>query len=207
MNGLKTPRSTLFLAMASAMTLSGCVVQSGGPDHVVDPPPPPPPVYAGCPSLQGTGASGIIPLGNYRGAEVSIESYIFPDSYIRHRNGRGEVSFIRDIWNPDDAVFIVVPGLADNRCISFESVNYPDHFLTQDGTNTFLDRFVSNNLDYAEDATFCPRPGLADARDLSFETCNYPDSYLNVYNNGLFVDDGFGLEFDQDATFLLTPPL
>ena len=194
-------RFTLSLAMAAAMTLSGCVVGGGGHDHQD----PPPPAYPGCPALQGSGNSGVISLSAQRGDYASFESYIAPDYYIRHYNGLGEISLIRSERDMDDATFRIVPGLADSRCISFEASNYPGYFLRHRNSEIYLDP-ASNDLLYSEDATFCPRPGLADPNELSFESCNYPDSYLNAYNDGLYIDDGFGYEFDQDATFLLMPP-
>jgi hypothetical protein len=210
---MASKRFTFFLAMAVTMTLSGCVVESGGGGHGhVDPPPPPPPPYPGCPALQGSGSSGVIALSAQRGGYASFESYIAPDFYIRHYDYRGEASLIYSDRDMDDATFRIVPGLADDRCISFEASNYPGYFLRHRGSDIYLDP-DNNSLGFSEDATFCPRPGLADPNELSFESCNAPDSYLNVddydgYSRtyGLYLDNGYGYAFDQDATFLLMPP-
>ncbi|OJH36027.1 AbfB domain-containing protein [Cystobacter ferrugineus] len=212
---MASKRFTLFLSMAVAMTLSGCVVESGGGGHghVDPPPPPPPPVYQGCPALQGVGSSGVISLYDWRGDYASFESYIAPEFYIRHYDGRGEASFISSRssnLDMQDATFRIVPGLADDRCISFEASNYEGYFLRHRGSDIFLDP-DNNTLAFSEDATFCPRPGLAASNELSFESCNYPDSYLNVddydgYTYGLYLDNEYGSAFEEDATFLLMDP-
>ncbi len=211
---MASKRFTLFLAMAVAMTLSGCVVEGGGGHGHVDPPPPPPPVpsYPGCPALLGPGSSGVISLYDWRGDDASFESYIAPDFYIRHYDGQEEVaaSRIYSELDMDDATFRIVPGLADDRCISFEASNYPGYFLRHRGSDIVLDP-DNHTLGYSEDATFCPRPGLAASSELSFESCNAPDAYINIddYDGrtyGLYLDDEYSAEFEEDATFLLMPP-
>lgn len=211
---MASKRFTLFLAMAVAMTLSGCVVESGGGGghgHV-DPPPPPPPVpsYPGCPALLGSGSSGVISLYDWRGHDASIESGIAEDFFIRHYGGQEvAASLIYTGRDMDDATFHIVPGLADDRCISFEARDYPGYFLRHLGVGSEIVLDPDNNtLGFSEDATFCPRPGLADSRDLSFESCNAPDSYINIddydgHTYGLYLDDEYGAAFEEDATFLL----
>lgn len=199
-------RFTLSMAVAAAMTLSGCVV-SGGGGHQQDPGPTVP-VYAGCAALQGSGASGVIGMTAVRGNYASFESYIVPEFYMSHFKGLGEIARVTNRssdQDKDDATFRVVPGLADERCISFEASNYPGYFMRQRNGEIFLDPGASD-LSYREDATFCPRPGLAAASELSFESCNYPDHYLNAYDYGLYIDDGVGQDFEEDATFVLMPP-
>lgn len=200
-------RFTLSLAMTAAMTLSGCIV-SGGGGHQQNPQPVP--VYPGCAALQGSGASGVIGMTAVRGNYASFESYINPDFYMRHYQGLGEISRITNRSSDrdkDDATFRVVPGLADERCISFEASNYPGYFLRHANGEIVLTAGNSDLL-FREDATFCPRPGLADAHELSFESCNYPDFYLNAdeRDHGLYLDDGVGRDFEEDATFLLMDP-
>ncbi|WNG23066.1 arabinofuranosidase [Cystobacter fuscus] len=209
---MASKRFTFFLAMAVAMTLSGCVVEGGGGHGHVDPPPPAP-SYPGCPALLGSGSSGVISLYDLRGDYASFESYIAPDFYMRHYKGQGEASFISERssnQDKDDATFHIVPGLADDRCISFEASNYPGYFLRHRGSDIVLDP-DNHTLGFSEDATFCPRPGLAASSELSFESCNAPDSYINIddydgYTYGLYLDDEYGAAFEEDATFLLQPP-
>ncbi|WNG13651.1 AbfB domain-containing protein [Cystobacter fuscus] len=211
---MASKRFTFFLAMAMATTLSGCVVEGGGGHGHVDPPPPPPPApsYPGCPALQGPGNSGVISLNDWRGHDASIESYIAPHFFIRHYEGQEvAASLIYSGRDMDEATFRIVPGLADDRCISFEALDYDGYFLRHRGSDIFLDP-DNNTLGFSEDATFCPRPGLADPNELSFESCNVPDSYLNIddYDGrtyGLYLDSEYSAAFEEDATFLLMPPL
>jgi hypothetical protein len=59
----------------------------------------------------------------------SIKSHNFPDYYIRHRNFLGEISRLESTLDNKDATFRVVPGLADDKHYSFESINYPGYYL------------------------------------------------------------------------------
>lgn len=85
---------------------------------------------------------------------------------------------------------------------SFESVNYPGHFMRHaywlgeiSQMRTGLDR---------HDATFFMRPGLTGAAgSVTFESANYPGHYLRHqgYRIKLAANDGSAL-FRQDATFM-----
>jgi surface antigen len=84
---------------------------------------------------------------------------------------------------------------------SFESVNYPGHFMRHayslgeiSPMRTDLDR---------HDATFFVRPGLANTAGVSFESANYPGYFLRHqgYRIKLAWNDGSAL-LAQDATFM-----
>jgi hypothetical protein len=45
-----------------------------------------------------------------------------------------------------DSTFKMVPGLADSRHVSFESVNYPGHYLRHQGFRLNLHQFVIMGL-------------------------------------------------------------
>jgi hypothetical protein len=188
---------------ASVAALPGCIIEGGHTprNNLVDGPA----AYAGCPSLQGVGNSGLVGLTAERGGYFSFASFSYPNEYIRHYQGRGIVAPVYSALDGDDATFRVVPGLADNRCISFESANYPGYYLNDDGGEVFLDA-AAPGLTFAEDATFCPRPGLADPYELSFESCAYPGSFLRQDAGDLFVEGGAGLIYEDDATFLIDAP-
>jgi|GEM_PF-3585652 len=202
MDRIMSSRIVRTLSLVAAVTLPGCIVEGGhGHNNLVDNTP----YYPGCPALQGVGSSGLIGLSSYRGHEVSLESYTFAGEYIRHYKGRGILGPVRSSFDGDDATFQIVSGLADSRCISFQSVNYPGYYLNQSNGEVFLDP-SSSDLAFAEDATFCPRPGLADPYALSFEACGFPGLYLNHLEGYLYVGDEPGYEFEEDATFLIDAP-
>lgn len=196
MNRIKSGRIARMLSLAAAVVFPGCVVGSHHPD----------PQASGCASLNGSGSSGLVTLSSARGYYFSLESYSYPGYYIRHFNGRGMISYVDGPQDADDATFRIVPGLADSRCISFESRNHPGSYLNQDDGEIYLDGWSSDPI-FQQDATFCPRPGLADSRDLSFETCSYPGEYLNLASDDLlYVSSGSGWVFEEDATFSLVDP-
>ena len=56
-----------------------------------------------------------------------------------------------------DASFRTVPGLADPRCYSFESVNIPGRYLRHADSVVRLD--ADTGGPFAADATWCARPG------------------------------------------------
>ncbi|MCY1083410.1 AbfB domain-containing protein [Archangium lansingense] len=191
---IQSARGVRLLSLVAAVSLTGCVIESGGEEY-----------SRGCPSLEGAGIDGLISLSGQRGYFYSLESYAFPDYYVRHADSRGMISYIDSGRDMDDATFRIVPGLSDSRCISFESRNYPGSYLRHQNSELYLSAW-SSGFDFQEDATFCPRPGLADSYELSFESCNYPGMYLSQYDDFLYVDEGAGWEFEEDATFMLVDP-
>jgi hypothetical protein len=68
----------------------------------------------------------------------SIESFNFPNYYIRHRNFLGEISQLESILDKKDGTFRIVPGLADEKHFSFESINFPGYFLWAEDKNAQL---------------------------------------------------------------------
>ncbi|WP_225411888.1 AbfB domain-containing protein [Stigmatella hybrida] len=187
-----------FLTLAAVAALPGCIIEDS--DDPYEPGP-----YVGCPALEGSGIHGSVSLHNEMGGFFSMESYTYADYYVRTAEGRGMISLIRTGWDMDEATFRMVPGLADDRCVSFESSLYPGSFLRQENAEVWLDE-GSSHPRFLEDATFCPRQGLADLHALSFESCALPGMYLHHTDDFLYVGEGSGWAFEEDATFLLTDP-
>ena len=202
MNRTSRPSLAHLLMLSAALLLPACRISSRTtPRTNVTPTP----ATRGCAAVAGTGTTGLIALSAQRGTFVSLESYAFPGYYVRHAQGRAGISLVDTRQDKEDSTFRIVAGLADDRCISFESRNYPGSYLRQQNSEIFLVA-ASSDAVVLQDATFCPRPGLADDRELSFEACSYPGSYLNQYEDLLYIDDGSGKEFSEDATFALQTP-
>jgi hypothetical protein len=105
-----------------------------------------------------------------------------------------------------DATFRVVPGLA-GRCSSFESANYPGHFLRHQGFRVKLSPRADDEA-FRADATFCFKPGLFSEGGRSFESSNFPGHYIRHSNFELWIARSDGSrQFKQDATFFLVPAL
>lgn len=103
----------------------------------------------------------------------------FTDRYIRHFDSwtfTASVSGGSDGTLKRDATFRIVPGLAENSCYSFESTNFPGHFLRHSSFRIRKDPRDDSKL-FAEDATFCAERGLS-GYGVSFRSYNFPEKFL-----------------------------
>ncbi|VUD67436.1 Extracellular exo-alpha-(1-_5)-L-arabinofuranosidase [Thalassocella blandensis] len=133
---------------------------------------------------------------------VRLQSSNFPNAYVRHYNSRAQIS--SSISPREDAMFIVVPGLAGSG-VSLESVNFPGHFLRHQNSGIFIHVNDGSPL-FAADATFNEVPGLADSAASSFQSYNFPDRYIR-HRDGLLRIDTITSELArQDATFKKVNP-
>ncbi|KAM3108834.1 AbfB domain-containing protein [Phormidesmis sp. 146-33] len=140
---------------------------------------------------------------------ASFRSMNYRDRYIRHR---GFLAYLEPINRNDeigkgDASFKIVPGLA-GRCKSFESFNYPGHFLRHQNYRLKLAKRTNERL-FREDATFCIVNGLANSKaSSSFESVNFSKHYIRHTDFELrlspFEDSKL---FREDATFIITGPV
>jgi hypothetical protein len=86
------------------------------------------------------------------GPYLSFESHNYPEKFIRHAYGLGELTTISTNLDMQDATFALVPGLADKNYVSFESFNYPGSYLRHQYGRIKLDQAASDVL-FKEDAT------------------------------------------------------
>ena len=95
---------------------------------------------------------------------VSFSSVNFPGKYLRHSNFRIRLDDIPPVTGNhatlflflQDSSFFQVPGLANPKGFSFQSINYPDRFLRHRDFDLFVEPANSPNL--AADATFLMEP-------------------------------------------------
>ena len=134
---------------------------------------------------------------------VTINSLNCPKFSVRNCNTRGRIAVIDDEEGMGESTWKIVPGLADPKWISFESVNYPGYYLRHRGFQIWLDRLDGSDI-YKKDATFRKIPGLENNECISFESYNYPGHYIRHSGYELFIQTSDGTEiFRNDATFLL----
>lgn len=130
----------------------------------------------------------------------------FSDHYIRHRDDLGRIDKIvaADKLGRKDGTFRIVPGLA-GQCRSFESVNYPGHFLRHQDYRVKLAPRASDEL-FRKDVTFCVRTGLANSQARSFESFNFPGHCIphTNFEVGIARADGTAL-FKKDPTYFIAP--
>ncbi|MDA1358739.1 AbfB domain-containing protein [Glycomyces luteolus] len=139
-----------------------------------------------------------VPSGETVGAYNRLESYNFPDRYIRHANF--DVRIDPSVSPAQDAQFRIVRGLAGAGTVSFESVNYPGHYLRHSNYDFALAPNDGTAL-FAGDASFRQVAGLADATAVSFQSYNHPDRYLRHYDYALRLDTIGTATARADATF------
>ncbi|GAA3929227.1 AbfB domain-containing protein [Actinoplanes auranticolor] len=77
-----------------------------------------------------------------------------------------------------DATFVLHRGLADARCVSLESVNFPGRFVRHRNFVAVLHPRESSQV-FAADATFCPRRA-GSGGDFVLRSSNFPDRLLTT---------------------------
>jgi len=148
-----------------------------------------------------------------KAGQVALQSFNYPDHFIRHRNRLGEISVVGTDMDRKDATFRIVPGLAENQYpslqkeyISLQSVNYPGYYLRHQNYTVKLHKYSDDDL-FKKDATFRLIPGLADRTWSSLESLNYPGFCIRHKDFKLNLGKGNGDLFRKDATFkILSPP-
>ncbi|MBU5353959.1 glycoside hydrolase family 43 protein [Paenibacillus barcinonensis] len=127
-----------------------------------------------------------------------LESFNVPGSFIRHYNYQARID--SSISPAEDAQFRIVPGLANTSGISFEAINYPGYFLSNNNGSILL---VKNDgsAAFKNDATFKRVNGLSNASWSSYASFTNPNLYLRHYDNILRLQPVVTTLDKQDATF------
>jgi Alpha-L-arabinofuranosidase B (ABFB) domain len=141
----------------------------------------------------------------------SLQAYRPQNQFMRHAGFLGRIGRTKTDLDVRDAIFRIVPGLADRNCVSFESTNVRDHYFK----HAFWRIVLAKRLDeqkFREDATFCIVWGLhrtnrSGADSMSFRSFNFPDRYIRHRNFELWLDpmENTAL-FRDDATFFMVNP-
>ncbi|MGW2326880.1 glycoside hydrolase family 43 protein [Streptomyces sp. NPDC001700] len=128
-----------------------------------------------------------------------LKSYNYPDRYVRHFGYAGRIdTYPFDLYT--DALWKLVPGLADSSGVSFQSVNNPTRHLRHYDYQLRLDVNDGTSA-FAADATFYRTAGLADSTWASFRSYNNPTRYIRHSDYVLRVDPISTATERQDATF------
>ncbi|GAB7036227.1 MULTISPECIES: glycoside hydrolase family 43 protein [Catenuloplanes] len=142
-------------------------------------------------------------LARWQSAPVNrLQSYNAQDRYVRHVDL--DVRIDANVSPAADAQFRLVAGLAGGSgTVSFESVNYPGHYLRHYGFDFRLEP-GDGSATFAGDATFRRVAGLADSSWSSFQSYNYPDRYVRHRDYLLRLDPITDATGRADATFRVT---
>jgi hypothetical protein len=137
---------------------------------------------------------------------VSLCSYRVRNLYVQHTDYLGWLKTVGTEGDRLNATFELVPGLADGSCVSFRSINVPDHYLVHGDFRIKLQPEEPSDV-YRRNGAFRQVKGLAAPAACSFEAINYPGHYIRSKGGSLVIErfDGTPL-FRSDATFVVTDP-
>merc|ERR1712167_552814 len=91
----------------------------------------------------------------------------------------------------EDFDFRIRPGLQEGCGVSFESVNFPGHFLRHSGFRLLLNEYDGEEL-FDNDATFAITRSLAGGDHsgyFSINSINFPDKFLRHQNFEMWLTD------------------
>lgn len=135
---------------------------------------------------------------------VRLQSHNITDRYVRHIEYRAQID--PNVSPAQDAQFRLVPGLAGSSGVSFESVNFPGHYLrVRSNGEVWLDQ-NDNSSDFANAATFRHVAGLASSSKSSYQMWTDSSRYLRHYDYLMYAQSGSGSTFNADATFAEVAP-
>ncbi len=116
----------------------------------------------------------------YFGA-IKLQSYDRPDLYVYQQNFRATWQATGFGTIDPDGQWLLVPGLADLNLLSFESVNFRGHYLTQEGDRLVL-RQDDRNPDLRRRATFRRSTTNSFGGSVTFESLASPGVFLSRSN-------------------------
>ncbi|MFI7024432.1 AbfB domain-containing protein [Micromonospora sp. NPDC049900] len=142
------------------------------------------------------------------GARIGLEAAALPGRRVRHAGFQARVDAVdagSSASSKADAAFVVRTGLA-GACLSFESVNFPGHYLRHHEFRVFLHRADGSDL-FRADSTFCQVTGISGTHT-SLRSYNYPNRYLRHDGQRQMqvspIGDGAS---SSSATFVVRPAL
>ncbi len=103
----------------------------------------------------------------------------YTDRYLRHRDSLARTDVPASDLDRLDATFFTRPGLADASCLSFESRNFPGHYLRHSNS-----RIGTAPNPAAGDATFCARAGSGGS---ALESYNQRGAFIRHHNENVYL--------------------
>lgn len=110
---------------------------------------------------------------------------------VRHLNGVGNLASVTassPLTLRQDATWKIVPGLADPKCYSFESINFPGKYLYAGASTAKVGLIATPQPDLA---TWCGRPGKNGANSYQFQWYANATRLLR-HNSGVLYAGQYG---------------
>jgi len=137
------------------------------------------------------------------------------DRYLRHLNSLAYTEVVNASSSTvlkQDATFVVRHGLADSSCYSFESRNFPGHFLRHSQFRLRKDPHDGTAV-FAQDATFCADPGRFGTGDVTLRSYNIGGHAIRHYASEVWIAANGGpnawesaSSYDADVTWHVSAP-
>ncbi|ORT60745.1 AbfB domain-containing protein [Streptomyces sp. CB03238] len=134
------------------------------------------------------------------------------NKYLRHKDGAAFTEVVDANSSgllKNDATWKIVPGLADSRCYSFESRNFPGEYLRHRDFRVYKEGGDGSAL-FKADATWCAVQGAGGVRLSAY---NFPGQYLRHYYSELWLATPGGSHawdnpntFTEDTTWAVENP-
>jgi hypothetical protein len=141
---------------------------------------------------------------------VALRAYRPPNYFVMHHDFTGRAAEIHSAQDIRDSQVRMVRGLADAKCVSFETVSPPDHYYK----HAYSRIVVAKRLDeprFREDSTFCVEGGFEKSRTpgleaVSLRSYNQPDRFIRHRHGELWLDPRADTsDYRGSATFFIVP--
>jgi Alpha-L-arabinofuranosidase B (ABFB) domain/Glycosyl hydrolases family 2, sugar binding domain/Glycosyl hydrolases family 2 len=139
----------------------------------------------------------------------------YTDRYLRHFNSLGFTEVVTGSSSATlkaDATFYVRRGLADPTCYSFESRNFPGHFLRHSNFRIRKDPNDGTAL-FSADATFCVQPGRYGSGNVTLASYNIGRTNVRHYAAEVWIASNGGphsydteANYDADVSWAVSAP-
>jgi hypothetical protein len=157
------------------------------------------------------------PYENIKGKYYSLESCASLNNFVcdplnEKKDKLARVWQVKNSGDSRQATFKIVPGLANSRYFSFESLSSPRHYLRDQGLSAEITKKPDDqNSEYMKSATFKIVPALTGDPFpfVSIESYKRPGKFLytmqpgDQYDHLTGVGNGTNQEFKKLATFRL----
>lgn len=150
--------------------------------------------------LAGEPVGGVADVPVEENLSLRVTTPGHEDRYLAHEGGLGVTTPVDGDSSETDrsaATWRFVPGLADDQCLTLESVDHPGEYLRHKASRVSREPADGSGL-FDQDATWCAVPGLS-GEGISLRSYNYPDRYLRHHDSELWLSGAGTVGEDHDT--------
>jgi hypothetical protein len=141
---------------------------------------------------------------------VALRTYRPPNYFVMHHDFTGRTAEVLSARDARVSQVRMVRGLADAKCVSFETVSPPDHYYKHAYSRIVLAKRLDEPR-FRADSTFCVEKGLEKSRTVGIEAVslrsyNQPDRFIRHRHGELWLDPRAETsDYRASATFFIVP--